>query len=98
MTLAKTAEEITATNTERIRKYRARKKAELEAILHPPPSDFEAFVSYVKGEATKKGAKASVMGIYKELLKFQIQLKKEGKVDADAVAKRNLEAERQLRK
>ena len=60
--------------------------------------DFDEFREHVRIEALRPEAPAAVLGIYKEILKLNVTMKREEgiKLTADEIVKRNLEAERQL--
>lgn len=80
-----------------IKDYRKKKKEEVEERRQSVDGDWVEFQEHVRKEALSKDAPAAVMGIYKEMLKLSKEMKKGQQIGADELAKRNIEAERQLR-
>ena len=81
--------------------YRLKKKKEKEQARLMKGSngdgDWGEFQEHVKKLAMEKGAKSPVMVIYKEMLKLNREKGKGGVLSADERARRNKEAERELR-
>jgi len=80
-----------------LRDWRNKKKLEVLEKKNRPDGDWNEFLEHVRVEALKADAPAAVMGIYKEMLKLSKEMRKGSQMGADELAKRNIEAERQLK-
>jgi len=84
---------------EYIREWKVKRKGKLEEEAEARRNgggEWEEFQEHIREEAMKKGASSAIMGIYKEVLKINRQMGKREGIGADELAKRNIEAERQL--
>ena len=81
-----------------LREWREKKKQERRERRRGGDGDWEEFKEQVRTEAMKVGAPSAVKSIYKEMLKIdRAERKGQGVINADEIARRNIEAERQLR-
>ncbi len=74
--------------------FRDNQKRKLE---HGGDGDWNEFQEHVRLEALRSDAPAAVMGIYKEMLKLAREMKKDKSIGADELARRNLQADKELR-
>ena len=81
-----------------LRNWRNKKREEKEEKKKESDGDWVEFQNHVRTVALTKDAPAAVMGIYKEMLKLSKEMKKGQVMGADELARRNIEAENQLRK
>jgi len=81
------------------REWKAKRKLKEQLLLEArrKGDGWYEFQEHVRKEAMKKGVGAAVMGIYKEMLKIErAERKVGGGIGGDEIARRNIQAEREL--